>query len=80
MNRKRLVQTIAGALLVVLSTFSAFGQQLTKEQRELAEYIKDHYTKREVYISMRDGVKLFACIYEPKDKDHKYPIMFDRTP
>jgi hypothetical protein len=80
MNRKRLVQTIAGALLVVLSTFGVFGQQLTKEQRELADYIKDHYTKREVYIPMRDGVKLFACIYEPKDKDHKYPIMFDRTP
>ena len=29
---------------------------------------------------MRDGVKLFAVIYEPKDKDKKYPIMFDRTP
>ena len=31
-------------------------------------------------IPMRDGVKLFVCIYEPKDKKQKYPIMFDRTP
>ena len=54
--------------------------QMTKEQRDLADYIKSHYTKREVMIPMRDGVKLFACIYEPKDKDKKYPIMFDRTP
>jgi hypothetical protein len=31
-------------------------------------------------IPMRDGVKLFVCIYQPKDKSQKYPIMFDRTP
>lgn len=31
-------------------------------------------------IPMRDGVKLFVCIYEPKDKKQKYPILFDRTP
>ncbi|PYS27695.1 MAG: X-Pro dipeptidyl-peptidase, partial [Acidobacteria bacterium] len=54
--------------------------QMTQQQRELADYIKSHYTKREVMIPMRDGVKLFACIYEPKDKKQKYPIMFDRTP
>jgi putative CocE/NonD family hydrolase len=28
---------------------------------------------------MRDGVKLFTQIYEPKDTKQKYPIMFDRT-
>ena len=66
----------ASLLLVAVSAAIGLGQQ----QRELADYIKDHYTKREVYIPMRDGVKLFAAIYEPKDKDKKYPIMFDRTP
>ena len=54
--------------------------QTTPQQRELADYIKKNYTKSEVMIPMRDGVKLFACIYEPKDKKQKYPIMFDRTP
>ena len=63
-----------------LTSFAQPGGQLTKEQRELADYIKSHYTKTEVMIPMRDGVKLFACVYEPKDKSHKYPIMFDRTP
>jgi putative CocE/NonD family hydrolase len=67
------------AILLLFAPVLVQGQ-LTKEQRELADYIKDHYSKREVMIPMRDGVKLFACIYEPKDKDHKYPIMFDRTP
>ena len=66
----------------VLGVSASFAQpgQLTQQQRELADYIKSHYTKREVMIRMRDGVKLFACIYEPKDKKQKYPIMFDRTP
>jgi putative CocE/NonD family hydrolase len=70
------------AVLSVLAASVVFAQpgEMTKEQRELADYIKSHYTKTEAMIPMRDGAKLFACIYEPKDKDHKYPIIFDRTP
>ena len=70
-------------LFLLLSACASFAQgpaQLTPQQRELADYIKKNYTKREVMIPMRDGVKLFVCIYEPKDKKVKYPIMFDRTP
>src|ERR1700737_3471392 len=68
--------------LVLLFTGLSFAQpgQMTQQQRELADYIKSHYTKSEVMIPMRDGVKLFVCIYEPKDKKQKYPIMFDRPP
>ena len=77
MKVSRLYQLAATVLLVVSAGCAASAQQT---QPELGEYIKSHYTKREVYIPMRDGVKLFVCIYEPKDKDHKYPIMFDRTP
>ena len=39
-----------------------------------------HYTKREVMIPMRDGVKLFTSIYEPTDKTEKHPILINRTP
>src|SRR5438132_6503826 len=69
-------------VIFVLGVSASFAQpgQMTQQQRELADYIKKNYTKREVMIPMRDGVKLFACIYEPKDKKQKYPIMFDRTP
>src|SRR5258708_20702210 len=70
-------------LLIVFSAVALLAQppgQLTPQQRELADYIKSHYTKSEVMIPMRDGVKLFVCIYEPKDRKQKYPIMFDRTP
>jgi hypothetical protein len=44
------------------------------------EYIAANYTKREVMIPMRDGVKLFTSIYEPKDKSVRYPILMNRTP
>ncbi|MGI8786232.1 MAG: CocE/NonD family hydrolase [Pyrinomonadaceae bacterium] len=68
--------------LIVLCQFSLFAQmpRMTAEQQELATYVKENYTKREVMIPMRDGVKLFTSIYEPKDKAQKYPFMFDRTP
>src|SRR5947207_7587619 len=67
---------------VLFYTGLSFAQpaQLTPQQKDLADYIKSHYTKSEVMIPMRDGVKVFVCIYEPKDKKQKYPIMFDRTP
>jgi putative CocE/NonD family hydrolase len=54
--------------------------QAPQPQTALAEYIKANYTKREVTIPVRDGVKLFASIYEPKDKSQKYPILLNRTP
>src|SRR5215468_9269882 len=53
---------------------------LTPKEQELADYIKSNYTKREVMIPMRDGVKLFTSIYEPKDRSQKYPIIMNRTP
>ncbi|WP_183563177.1 CocE/NonD family hydrolase [Mucilaginibacter sp. SP1R1] len=45
------------------------------------DYIKEHFTKKEVYITMRDGKKLFTAIYTPKDASakNKYPIMIQRT-
>jgi putative CocE/NonD family hydrolase len=38
------------------------------------------YTKKEVFIEMRDGVKLFASIYTPKDTTKEYPVLLKRTP
>lgn len=42
-----------------------------------------NYTKREVYIPMRDGTRLFTAIYEPrqkKGKNEQHPILINRTP
>mgnify|MGYP000538029399 FL=1 len=43
-------------------------------------YLKETYDKKEVYISMRDGIKLFTSIYTPKDKSETSPILLWRTP
>ena len=42
--------------------------------------LREAYTKREVMIPMRDGVKLYTAIYEPKNNDKKHPILMNRSP
>jgi len=44
------------------------------------EALKLKYNKKEVYITMRDGVKLFTSIYTPKNTAVKHPILINRTP
>lgn len=43
-------------------------------------YMLNNYEKKEIYISMRDGVKLFTSIYIPKNTRGKNPILLTRTP
>ena len=43
-------------------------------------FVVDNYTKQEVDIVMRDGVKLHTTIYSPKDTSKKYPMLMQRTP
>ncbi len=42
--------------------------------------LKDHYTKAEHRIPMRDGVELFTIVYSPKDAPQTYPILLTRSP
>ena len=59
-------------LLVVLTSALGFSQ---------ATSVQENFTKKEVYIPMRDGTKLFTIIYTPKDisKSNKYPFIMNRT-
>ena len=41
---------------------------------------REHYTKYEYRIPMRDGVRLFTSVLMPKDASTTYPFMLDRTP
>jgi len=36
--------------------------------------------ERKVMVPMRDGKRMQADIYRPKDESKKYPIIFSRTP
>ncbi len=42
--------------------------------------VKEHYTKYEYRIPMRDGIHLFTSVYVPKDTSRTYPFLIDRTP
>lgn len=42
--------------------------------------VRDHYTKTEVMVPMRDGVKLYTAVYAPKHTDATVPILLQRTP
>jgi hypothetical protein len=82
--KNSLLKLFVLTLLFVVSGSSARAAdcKLTadQQQNELTRYIADNYTKREVSIPVRDGVKLFTSIYEPKNKSQKYPILLSRTP
>src|SRR3989442_1643429 len=41
---------------------------------------REHYTKYEYRVPMRDGVRLFTSVLVPKDASTTYPIMLTRTP
>ncbi len=62
--------------LLCLISFSFFSQA----QENDSAYVRQHYTKIERLIPMRDGVRLFTSIYLPKNQRQKYPFLLNRTP
>ena len=67
-------------LLVPLAFLAAGLAGVSAQERGGARSIKEHYTKQEHLIPMRDGVRLFTSVYLPKDASRKYPILMMRTP
>jgi putative hydrolase, CocE/NonD family len=66
-------------LMAALAVYAGDRHDLEKGKFSLEE-ILNRYTCREEMIPMRDGVRLFTVIYEPKDCSEKHPILFHRTP
>ncbi len=74
----RVTHTILLLLLLACSGAPWLVAQTAADDDSL--FLREHYTKREVYIPMRDGVRLFTTIYTPKDTTQRYPILMRRTP
>ena len=65
------------SLFIFAVAASLFGQSKVEGQ----DFdVKEHYTKYEYRIPMRDGVRLFTAVYVPKDSSHTYPFLIERTP
>ncbi len=43
-------------------------------------WFRENYIKKEIYIPMRDGVRLFTSIYMPADSTEAHPILMGRSP
>ena len=67
----RKVILTAVVLLVAMSEWAV--PHLTEE------WVREHYGKREVYVPMRDGVRLHMAVYEPADS-LSHPVILIRTP
>jgi len=75
--------TLSVAVFFALSAPHARGQadKSASAPEEVDEaYLREHYTKFEHRIAMRDGVRLFTALYAPKDDSQPYPILLTRTP
>ncbi|HEX5024432.1 MAG TPA: CocE/NonD family hydrolase [Agriterribacter sp.] len=59
-------------LLSVLNISFLIGQD--------SAWIRNNYYKKEMYIPMRDGIKLFTAVYLPKDTAEMHPLLITRTP
>ena len=57
-----------------------FYPVLTFAQNADSTWFVNNYTKKEITVPMRDGVKLFISAYLPKDGNEKHPILMERTP
>ncbi len=67
---------------IVLILALLFPLTLLANNSETADsaWMVENYTKNEVYITMRDGKRLYTTIYEPKDHSTMHPILMNRTP
>jgi uncharacterized protein len=69
---KLLIRYTAVGMLVVAAFYFLNAQT--------QEFVEDQYSKKEFRIPMRDGTRLFASVYSPRDVSRTYPILLTRTP
>ncbi|MEP7257727.1 MAG: CocE/NonD family hydrolase [Flavitalea sp.] len=62
-----------------LMTIAALACQAQSVNNDSA-WVRNNYIKKEVYITMRDGVRLFTSMYIPADSVEKHPLLLTRTP
>ena len=71
----------APGLRVVLMAAVLAAAMIAQSKPAQAPYdVREHYTKYEYRIAMRDGVRLFTAVYIPKDSSSRYPFLINRTP
>src|SRR5712664_308210 len=72
---------VSRALLgvVAVATTGGLVARATPARTQPPSDLKTQYVKRELFIPMRDGVKLFTIVYAPRDTARTYPLLMTRT-
>ena len=75
------------ATLSCAFTLCSFAQQINSDAQQIArrnatekELESIAIIDRKLMIPMRDGKRMAADVYRPKETSKKYPIIFVRTP
>jgi uncharacterized protein len=73
--------TIMRKYILTLLTFFLLQSLSSQTSNPLdSAWIRDNYTKKEIMVPMRDGIKLFTSVYIPNDNSEPHPILMNRTP
>ena len=64
-------------LLLALASLAAHADD---DAKPAAYEPREHYTKYEHRVPVRDGSRLFTVVYVPKDDSRRYPLLMVRTP
>src|SRR5579871_4657362 len=82
MNCPRILPLLLLIFAAALSIGRAQPQPTLAETRKATEKELESLAiiERKVMVPMRDGKRMAADIYRPKDTSKKYPIIFVRTP
>jgi predicted acyl esterase len=71
----------ASAIPVVFAQPPQGAAQIAEARKALEDEMESvAIVERKVMVPMRDGKRMAADIYRPKDTSKKYPIIFVRTP
>jgi len=73
------LSALAFGLLLAFNTLTAHAGKDAAPAADTYS-VREHYTKYEYRIPMRDGVRLFTTVYLPKDSSKRYPFLMQRTP
>ncbi len=71
---------LSRATLLLLTLAASAAQAADEDNKPPAYEPREHYTKYEYRVPVRDGKKLFTAVYIPKDQSRRYPLLMVRTP
>lgn len=71
---------LRASFLLLLGLTGLAVQAADEENKPPAYEPREHYTKYEYRVPVRDGRKLFTAVYVPKDQSRRYPFLMVRTP